>query len=325
MKILLIGATGQVGYALTHALIAAGHDTTVLVRKVGKLTFPKNVRVVLEPEFNEATFAALLPNMECAIYGVGLPEQFTFDSGIFERVTLNLFKTFLTAMEKSSLRRLVYISTYEVFEAKDGMIRSSHPIAKLNGLSPYFRAMTQAYGEALAFAKRTNTKLTTIHPGALYGGRNTSEGITNVIENLLNWRLWKLPLVMPGRFPLVHADSLATAIVSSLNHDGAFIVSDEMASLKSLSQTLRRLTKSYLPPQVPAGLVYAAIAPLEALGRILHFRPMLCKVQIDFITAGNEPLAERAGQELEWKPLPLEDGLRRYLQDRQKLLAAHHS
>ncbi|MEY4728911.1 MAG: putative dihydroflavonol-4-reductase, partial [Pseudomonadota bacterium] len=266
MKILLIGATGQVGYALTHALAAAGHDTTVLVRKVGELTFPKSVRVVAEPEFNEASFARLLPDIDCAIYGIGLPEQFTFDNKIFERVNLDLFKTFLTAMEKSTLRRLVYISTYEVFEAQDGMIRTSHPISKLDGLSHYFRAMTQAYTEVLAFAKRTGTKLTTIHPGALYGGRNTSEGITNVVENLLNWRLWKLPNVLPGRFPVVHADSLATAIVNSLNHEGAFIVSDEMTSLKSLSQTLRKLTKSYVPPQLPAGLVYAAIAPLEALG-----------------------------------------------------------
>jgi dihydroflavonol-4-reductase len=323
MKILLIGATGQVGFALTHALAAAGHDVTVLVRKAGDLTFSKNVRVVTASEFKEATFAALLPNMDCAIYGIGLPEQFTFDSGIFDRVNLNLFKTFLAAMEKSSLRRLIYISTYEVFEAKDGIIRSSsHPVSGLEGLSPYFRAMTLAYGEAITFAKRTATQLTTIHPAAVYGGINTGEGFTNVVENLLDWRLWKMPLVLPGRFPLVHAESLATAIVSSLNHDGAFIVSDGMTSLKSLAQTLRSISNSYVPPQVPAGLVSASIAPLEALGRLLHFRPMLCKVQIDFITAGNEPIADRAAQMLEWKPLALEDGLRRYLDQREKLLAA---
>lgn len=321
MKILLVGATGQVGFALAYALHAAGHETTVLVRDATRRRFPESVRVVAESNFTEALFARLLPQMDCAIYGVGLPEQFTFDAGVFERVNLQLLRTFLIAMEKSTLRRLVYISTYEVFSAQGGLIRENHPTSSPEGLTPYFGAMTKAYTEVTSHAARTGTALTTIHPAALYGGLNTGEGFTNVIENLLNWRLWKLPVVLPGRFPLVHAQSLASAIVCALNHEGAYIVSDGMCSLKSLAQALRQQARSYVPPEVPAGLAYAATAPVEALGRALHFRPMLCKVQLDFITAGNEPLANRAVEVLGWQPCPLEDGLRRYLSDRAKLLA----
>jgi dihydroflavonol-4-reductase len=325
MKILLIGATGQVGYALTHALAKAGHETTVLVRSAGQLSFPSGVQVVTEVEFTEARFARLLPGMDCAIYGVGLPEQFAFDTDIFERVNLQLLQTFLRALEKSALRRLVYVSTYEVFTAQGGLIREHHPISELGSLTPYFCAMTKAYTEATAFAARTGTALTTIHPAALYGGLNTSEGFTNVVENLLNWRLWKLPVVLPGRFPLVHAASVADAMVRALGHEGAYIVSDGMCSLKSLAQSLRRQARSYVPPEIPAALAYAATAPMEALGRALHFRPMLCKVQLDFITNGSEPLADRAAQVLGWTPRPLEEGLRQYLTERVQLLAARPS
>ena len=322
MKILLIGATGQVGYALTHALARSGHETTVLVRTPGRRMFPVGVREVAEPHFTEDTFARLLPEVECAIYGVGLPEQFVFDSGIFERVNLKLLQTFLHAMEKSALRRLVYISTYEVFAARDGIIRESHPTSALEGLSPYFQAMTKAYTQATAFAARTATALTTIHPAALYGGLNTGEGFTNVIENLLNWRLWKLPVILPGRFPLVHTESLSSAIVRALEHEGSYIVSDGMFSLKALAHALRDQARSYVPPQVPAGLAYAATAPLEALARMLHFRPMLCKAQLDFITSASEPLADHAEQVLGWLPTTLADGLQRYLADRTELIAA---
>ena len=325
MKILLVGATGQVGYALTHALAGAGHELTVLVRTAGHLAFPAGVREVAEPHFTEAVFARLLQGADCAIYGVGLPEQFTFDAGIFEHVNLGLLQTFLGAMAKTTLRRLVYISTYEVFTAREGVIRETHPPAALEGLTPYFRAMAQAYGEATAFAARTGTALTTIHPAALYGGLNTGEGFTNVIENLLHWRLWKLPVVLPGRFPLVHAESLAAATLRALDHEGAFIVSDGMFSLKVIAQALRAQARSYVPPEVPAPLAYAATAPLEALGRALHFRPMLCKVQLDFITAGNEPRADRAVQLLGWSPQPIDAGLRRYLADRERLVAARRS
>jgi hypothetical protein len=47
---------------------------------------------------------------------------------------------------------------------------------------------------------------------------NTGEGFINVIENLLNWRVWNLPAVLPGQCPLVHAHALAHAIARSLRY-----------------------------------------------------------------------------------------------------------
>ena len=35
MKLLLIGATGQIGHALARRLVAEGHETTLLVREAG--------------------------------------------------------------------------------------------------------------------------------------------------------------------------------------------------------------------------------------------------------------------------------------------------
>jgi nucleoside-diphosphate-sugar epimerase len=321
MKILLVGATGQVGYALASALAKSGHQLTVLVRSASHLRFPDGVLVVRQENFTEAGFASLLPGIDCAIYGVGLPEQFTFDSTIFERVNLNILRSFLQALQQSTLRRLVYISTYDVFKPLNGVIRESHVVSELDGLSPYFRAMTKAYQEVSAFSGKTNVALTTIHPAAVYGGLNTSEGFTNVIENLVNWRLWKLPVVLPGQFPLVHANSLADGIIRALDHQGAYILSDGMYSLKSLARSLRQQARSYVPPEVPAALAYAATAPVEGLGRMLKFRPMLCKVQLDFITSGTEPLADRAVAQLGWTPMSLDAGLKQYLNARNDLLA----
>ncbi len=160
----MIGATGQVGHALIHPLHTAGHDVSVLVRRTTPGRFPAGVRVVVEPEFTGTTFARLLPEADCVIYGVGLPEQFTLDETVFERVNRGLLNTFLAAMDASRVRRLVYVSTYEVFAPRDGVIRESHPVASLDGLTPYFRSMTQAYGDVVSFAERTGTDFTTIHP-----------------------------------------------------------------------------------------------------------------------------------------------------------------
>ncbi|MBL8930620.1 MAG: NAD-dependent epimerase/dehydratase family protein [Kineosporiaceae bacterium] len=321
MKILLVGATGQVGYAVAGALTAAGHDLTVLVRS-DRVAFGEDVRVHLAPEFTHEVFADALAGMDCAIYGVGLPEQYVLDETVFERVNRGVLATFLQALEASEVRRLTYISTYEVFAARDGLIRESHRLSDPSELSAYFRAMRLAYADALAFAERTGVRLTTIHPAALYGGLDTGYGLTSVIENLLARRVWRLPAVLPGRFPVIHAESLAAGIVSALDHEGAFLLSDGMCDLPTLAAELRRQAHSLAPPTLPAPLVYAAVLPLEAACRALGRRPILCRAQLDFITAGSEPRPERAIATLDWQPLPLREGLRRYLSDRRRLLAA---
>jgi dihydroflavonol-4-reductase len=322
MKILLIGATAQIGYSLVPALTAAGHALTVLTRTHSRLAFAAPVRQLRESEFTPAVFEQALQGVDVAVYCVGLPEQFTFDARVFEQVNLGLFKTFTQALQASRVRRLLYISTYEVFTAQRGQIRETHAQSNPSTQSPYFSAMTRAYQHALAFAQNAGVALTTIHPAAVYGGLNTGDGFTNVLENLIHWRLWKLPVVLPGQFPLVHAHSLARAITSALEHEGAFLVSDGMSSLPQLARALREHTRSYVPPPIPAALAYAGVAPLEQLARWLRFRPMLCKAQLDFITMGVEPVNERARSTLDWQPMPLSEGLQQYLRERSQLLAA---
>jgi nucleoside-diphosphate-sugar epimerase len=91
MRILILGATGQVGQALTQGL---SHT-----------------------------------EIDHVIYGIGLPEQFLFDNSVFDRVNCQLLRTFLEALRSSGVRRLTYISTYEVFEVIDNEIDETHPVA----------------------------------------------------------------------------------------------------------------------------------------------------------------------------------------------------
>ncbi len=116
MRILLLGATGQIGQALAGALARTGHDVSVMVR-TAQTAFPANIRVIEQREFSAAAMGVALKDADHVIYGIGLPEQFTADPGIFEKVNGALLHTFLGALRKSSVRALTYISTYEVFES----------------------------------------------------------------------------------------------------------------------------------------------------------------------------------------------------------------
>jgi nucleoside-diphosphate-sugar epimerase len=186
----------------------------------------------------------------------------------------------------------------------------------LQGMTPYFQAMIKADQLAQDSAARIPLQLTTIHPAALYGGMDTGDGFTNYLECLVNWRLHKMPANVAGRFPLVHAASLAQAIVQALPHTGAFLVSECMSSMPQMARALRQQTRSYVPFTLPKVLAYASATLLELLSRITRQHPILAKVQVDFITKGSEPIATKAQQTLGWKPLSLEQGLARYLRER---------
>ena len=52
--------------------------------------------------------------MDWVVYGVGLPEQFALDTGVFDRVNRGILTKFCRPWVATTLRRLVYISTFEV-------------------------------------------------------------------------------------------------------------------------------------------------------------------------------------------------------------------
>lgn len=322
MKILVLGATGQIGQALVERLSATEHDIAVLVRNVGSHPFPERVQVLNRESFTRETFAEALAGVDHAIYGIGLPEQFTFDDSIFQTVNCDLLRTFLDALKEGGINRLTYLSTYEVFAVANNQIDEAQPVADESEMTPYFQSMIRAYRIVLAFARENGTVLTTIHPAAVYGGRNTGAGITDYMENLASRNWSRLPVINPSSFPVVHVDSLADAIVKSLDKPGSFIVSDTMTSLKDIAQTMRKQAWSYVPLVVPVWLILFGVRFLEAFARLTGTKPFASSVQIAFLTKGWEPHSSKAQAQLNWRPMSLEHGIRKFLIERRDFLQA---
>lgn len=338
MHVLVVGATGQIGAALLAALADSRHGlpegvrVTALVRRrppaipsgegEGRGTSP--VAFIEAPTFTEDHFARALEGTTHVVYGVGLPEQFSYDPALFDRVNLGLLPPFLRALGRhaggTGAPRLTYISTYEVFESRGGVIREDHPVTRPEDhASAYFGAMTRAYRLVLDETARMGLPLTSIHPAAVYGGLDTGYGVTHFLLNLLRRRYAELPCIVPTAFPVVHADSLAEAIVRTLDVDGPFLVSDAMSGLGPLARELRALTPCYVPPTLPVALVRPAVLAMEGAYRALHRAgltdrpPPMSRAQLEFVTSGNDPRSDRLAAATPWRPMPLRDGLERFL------------
>jgi hypothetical protein len=176
--------------------------------------------------------------------------------------------------------------------------------------------MVRAYRSVVEFAHTNGVRLTTIHPAAVFGGLNTGDGITGFLENLCSRKWYKVPFITVTRFPVVHVDSLSTAIIKTLGKPGAYIVSDQMTSLEEIARITRDYAASYVPITMPIATTKLGVAILEAAAKIIHTKPFASSVQLDYLTKGWEPMAEKAITELRWKPLSLSEGIKRYLSRR---------
>lgn len=314
MKILIIGATGQIGLALSHGLAKTSHSISALVRRKNPL-LPSNIETFEFPEFTATVLQKSLQGIDLVIYGLGIPEQWLADPSTFDRINLGLFECFLKELIASRVKKLVYISTYEVFSENKKVIRESHSVHQ-GSISRYFDAMIRAFQMAKEYEKRFHIEMVTIHPAAVYGGRNTGGGATDLIVNAKNRNFLKLPALIHSSFPVVHVDALIKGILLAIEKEKwgeSYIFSDEMTSLEQIVRTVKSIyPKTFVPLKIPIWIARVSAFFLELLSNFITRRPpIMAKVQIDFITKGLRPSSEKAQRELDWKPMPLSEGIKR--------------
>ena len=95
-----------------------------------------------------------------------------------------------------------------------------------------------------------------------------------------------------------------------------------MTTLKLIATVLRQHADSYVPLNAPVKLARAGATVLEWVARFTRTRPIMARVQIDFITQGIEPRSERITRERGWRPKTLDEGLAKYLENQTAVTGA---
>lgn len=103
MKLLVLGATGDIGSAVVRAALANGHDVTAFVRSADKLgELRQAVRVFQGDLTDAATMSAIVAEHDAVISAIGSsPDRSELD------VPANVARHLIAAMEASGVRRLV--------------------------------------------------------------------------------------------------------------------------------------------------------------------------------------------------------------------------
>ncbi len=318
MKTLVLGATGMIGANIVQQLAAKGQRIRLLVRN------PEKARTQIERmrlDTNQLEFSrgditdsnSLLESMrgmDLVYHAAGLPEQWFPDPDIFQRVnhqgTINVMK----AARKTGVSRIVYTSTIDVFQGKTGQ-RYDESILDPAPKGTYYERSKQDADRAAVEALKKGMDVVFTHPAGLYGpGPAGSPGTNHFIADLING---KVPLLLPGGFPLVYSEDCARAHIKaaeSASTGSRYILSDNYYSLKDLAALVKDLMPSAkIPSIMPMWFAKLFSASGEFKAKLTKKPPMLPAGQLHFLLWQAIPDASRARQELDWHVTPTTQGI----------------
>jgi dihydroflavonol-4-reductase len=307
--ILLTGGTGIVGNSIAHELLRRGRAVRALVRSIerGQAALP-GCELVLGDVTDAASVDRAMAGCDVVYHAAGLPEQWTNDPTIFERVNVGGTRVVVEAAARHGVRRLVYTSTIDVFAMPPGGgAFDEREIATAPKSTHYQRSKQEA--DRLVVASGVPTVF--LHPSAVYGpAPAASPGLNDFIADIV---AGKVPLLLPGGMPLVFSSDVAIGHVTAEEQaapGSRYILSESYWELADLARTVRDAAqKGRVPPVMPRWVAHVIAAGNEAIAGLVGSAPLIPRGQLHFLESNSRPSAQRARTELGWRPLGLREAL----------------
>lgn len=265
MKILITGATGFVGKAVTEATIKSGYQVSALVRSESQ-QLPTDVYQIavgdfahiaeggettvdssVSPNHNELSTSTnkqdpdLLSTGDKLLYVMNgidvvvhtaarahvMKEEETDPAAIYHLVNVSLTERLARAAAEAGVKRFVFISTVKV----NGEVTFGKPFTENDQPRPqddYSRSKLSAEQVLMSIAKETRMEVVIIRPPLVYG-----PGVKGNLANMMQWLGTGIPLPL-GRInnlrSLLALDNLVGFILLCIKHPKAsnevFLISD---------------------------------------------------------------------------------------------------
>ena len=312
---LITGATGTIGYNVATMLIAQGRTVRLLVRDEAKARalFGEDAEYAVGDIANYQQVQQAMQGCEIVHHCAGIPEQWLADPNRFERVNVGGTQNMLRAALAHKITKFVYTSTIDVFYGiKDHAYDESYLDPKPK--HTHYERSKQAADRAACEAIDKGLDVVFIHPSAVYGPSPDlyhAVGVNDIISRL---KAKKIPLLLPGGFPLVYSEDVAKGHIAAEQQacGERFILSERYISLNNLSHAIyNAMGWRHAPPKVMPAWVGKALAHAgEAWANLTGVSPLIAKGELAFLLWGAVPSSKKAQAELGMHFTPLEKGLK---------------
>jgi dihydroflavonol-4-reductase len=316
MKAFVTGGTGFIGKRVIEKLRHRGDDVVALARNPSKATelVDQGVEVV---EGDLSSEEAMRRGMEgadavfhiAAVYKVGIPKG---ERAAMEDANVRGTERILDAAEAAGVKRIVYVSTGNVFgDTKGKVVDETYQRDLSDGFLSFYDETKYRSHELVKERIAKGAPVVIVQPGVVYGPGDHSE-VGNMIDQMRSGRL-KMKMFPASRFNFVFVDDVADGIV--LAHDkgqigASYLLGGELASMDDLFEKTSALLGKKAPRMTLPPAMAKASAPLgRVIGPLMGFPPNmkeLVKTSDVTITFRDD----KARRELGYNGRSFDEGLR---------------
>jgi len=315
MNILVTGATGFTGTALTQRLVKGGHCVRIIVRNQNKVEpeLANKLEVIQGSITDENIVKGALEGIEAVIHTAAVYREPGLTDNVYWDVHVKATENLLKYSLKTGVKRFVHVSTGGVH----GHIENP-PANEDYRFAPgdiYQRTKLEGEIKAREFSRNTVLPVVIIRPSPIYGPGD--------MRLLKLFKLAKMKYtLLPGKgeifYHMVYIDDLIDAFILALEKDSAigetFIIGgNETLSLNQLldliSDTLNYTKSKVHLPTLPfkiAGII------CEKICIPFKIDPPIYPRRVDFFTKSRSFNIDKAKKILGYNPhMSLAEGIRK--------------
>ncbi len=289
MTVLVTGASGFLGGALTTALVRKGEEVRILARKTSDLSYLANLP--LDVAYGDlADRASMIPALEgirVVYHCAGLATDWAPWKAFYQANVVGVQNVLGAIEEVGGMQRFLHISTSDVYGYPREACDEAHPITDV-GL-PYNRSKCLGEEAVWEWYRRTGIPTTIIRPVSIYGPR--SKDFVAEIADLLLKR--QMVLIDGGECPagLLYVDNAAEGIIQAAESPRAvgqaYNLRDETNETWGLYVHALARGLGTSPPwiKLPGALALGLAAVSEAVYHALRIRsrPLLTRHAVYFL------------------------------------------
>lgn len=315
MKVLVTGATGFIGEALTRRLVAAGHQVRVLARQPEKVTKAGlSVQEIHQGDITDVTAIGRAVSGAELVYAIaGTFREPSLSDERYREVNVAAVRYLMEAAKRNGVRRVVHCSTVGIHGNVVGEPATEATPIRPDGIYE----TTKAEGDQLALSSATDGLETVgIRPAPVYG-----PGDTRLVKLFKLAGRERVVLLGSGKphYHMIYIDDLVEAFLLAGTTAGisgeAFIIAG--AERPTLEELVRRIGQITGHPnqqlvKLPAGPLLLAGDLCERLCRPLGISPPIYRRRIEFFVNNRAYNTTKAATQLGFRSqVPLDEGLTR--------------
>ncbi|MCB9283267.1 MAG: NAD-dependent epimerase/dehydratase family protein [Lewinellaceae bacterium] len=322
MKYLVTGANGYIGTHLIQALLKRGHTVNAFIlpgTNTSDLDHP-NITLYEGDILRYVDVARALKDCDAAFHLASLLSPWEKDPGQFHRINVIGTQTLLRACVYQQVRRVVVSSSCGIFgPSRNGLMVSEKTDNYANLHEPYELSKYHQMEVAKNFLDE-GLEVLLVYPTRVYGPGIKSMGntMTSILEGTLNgtWRF------IPGNGQsignYVYVTDVAKGMLLAMERGISgedYILGGQNATYNDLFEILQHLSRrQFNLYRIPPFLIRFIGKMEELRARWTGRKPLITVNSAEKFTTDWLVSTRKAREELDFHPIPLEEGIRRTIE-----------